>query len=353
MIHLIYGKDRYLVLHALRDVRVQLAAQDDMLETNTTTLDGAAITPAELLAHAQSAPFLGSSRLVIVEGLLANVGGAKRGRRSKKPSPDDPLAPWQAAAEELADPSRMPETTTLVFVEGALESNAALAIFAPIARVRQLDALPPGELAAWIARAAEARSMKLAPRAGAAIAQLTGGDLWTVENELDKLAAYAAGAPVDESMVAAIVSSAQEARIWDLTDAVVAGDDRKALASMQTLLQDGQAAQLLLFMLVRQYRQLAVIKDLRARRTSEAEMLRHVSNSRYRLNTLTTLAARYGWAQIRAAYAALLDADLGVKRGLRADESSLQLVLHELCALATRAPARAGGYARRTGSSSG
>jgi DNA polymerase-3 subunit delta len=353
VIHLIYGKDRYLVLHALRDLRAKLAADDDMLETNSATLDGAAITPTELLAHAQAVPFLASTRLVIVEGLLAHIGGAKRGRRSKKPSPDDPLVPWQAVADELVDPSRMPDTTTLVFVEGALESNAALAIFAPIARVLQLDALPSGELSKWVARAAQARDMKLAPRAGAALAQLTAGDLWTIENELDKLAAFAGGAMVDEAMVADIVSSAHESRIWDLTDAVVAGDERKALASMQTLLQDGQAPQLLLFMLVRQYRQLALIKDLRGRRAPEAEMLRHVSNSRYRLNTVTTLAARYGWAQIRAAYAALLDADLSVKRGLRDDESSLQLVLHELCALGSRAAPRGGSYARRAGSSSG
>ena len=153
-------------------------------------------------------------------------------------------------------------------------------------------------------------------------------------------------------MVAAIVSAAREARIWDLTDAVVAGDERKALASMRTLLEDGQAPQLLLFMLVRQYRQLALIKDLRTRGDRRPRCCASLEQ-RYRLNTLTTLAARYGWGQIRGGVRALLDADLGVKRGLRDDESSLQLVLHQLCALASRTAPRGGSYARRAGSSSG
>ncbi|HEX5479614.1 MAG TPA: DNA polymerase III subunit delta [Dehalococcoidia bacterium] len=354
MIHLIYGKDRYRVLHALRELRATLAQSDDMIETNTTVLDGASVTPAELLAHAQAVPFLASSRLVIVEGLLGHLGGAKRGRRSKKAAADDPLAPWQAVADQLADPSQVPETTTLIFVEGALASNAALSIFAPIARVLQRDALEPAELSAWIAGAAEARGLKLSPRTSASIAQLTGGDLWTIENELDKLAAFAGQQSVDEAMIAAVVSSAQEARLWDLTDAIVAGDERKALGAMSALLDEGQAATLLLFMLVRQYRQLAVIKDLRERRASEAEMLREVSNSRGRLNAITAKAARYGWPQIRAAYAALLDADLSVKRGLRDDEAALQLAVHELTALARSTTGRSGdAYARRAGSSSG
>ena len=207
MIHLIYGKDGYLVRQALRDVRAALAAADDMLDTNTTVLDGASLSPAELLGHAQTVPFLANSRLVIVEGLLAQIGAAKRGRRSKKPAAGDPLAPWQAVAEQLADAGGLPETTTLVFVEAALDRNAAFPIFAPIARTVACDGLSSGDLPGWIKRAADARGVALAPRALTAIAQLTAGDLWQIENELDKLAAFAGSRLVDEGMVAQVVSS--------------------------------------------------------------------------------------------------------------------------------------------------
>ncbi|MHB8685091.1 MAG: DNA polymerase III subunit delta, partial [Dehalococcoidia bacterium] len=242
---------------------------------------------------------------------------------------------------------------TLVFVEGDLpKTNAAFPIFAPIAHAVQYDALPKGELPGWIKHSADTRSLALDPRALAALAQLTAGDLWTIENELDKLAAYAGGEPVDEATVSWVVSSAQEARIWDLSDAVVAGDERKALAAMRALIEEGQPATLLLFMVVRQYRQIAIVKDMRERRARQEEIARVAGIPGFRINAVSALASRYGWPLLRQAYSALLDADLAVKRGLRDDEVSLQLLVHELCALAPGARP-AGGYPRRAGASSG
>ena len=145
-----------------------------------------------------------------------------------------------------------------------------------------------------------------------------------LDNELDKLATYAGGDMVDEPEVAALVGSVQETKIWDLTDAVVAGNARAALTSLQGLLNEGQPPPLLASMLVRQYRQVALVKDMRERRTPQGEMERAVGGSSYRLNALTSIASRYSWGQLRSAYAVLLDADLSVKRGLQDDESALQ-----------------------------
>ena len=342
MIHLIHGKDRYLVRRALHDLRDELARGDDMLDTNTTVLDGATLTPGELLAHAQAVPFLAQSRLVIVEGLLAQVGGGRRGRRSKKLADDDPLAPWAAAAAQLADPAQMPPTTTLVFVEGELgRSNAAFSIFAPISRVVTCDGLGKDELISWIQGAAKARGVTFEGRALAAFSQLTNGDLWTIENELDKLAAYTGGGSVTEDTVEQVVSSAQEAKVWDLSDAIVAGNERKALAVMRTLLEAGEPAPLLMFMVVRQYRQIVMLKDMREHRARPDEIQRATGILPFRMGAVGALASRYGWEDLRAAYATLLDADLAVKRGLRDDEAALQLAVHELCRMAPAARAQA------------
>jgi DNA polymerase III delta subunit len=62
--------------------------------------------------------------------------------------------------------------------------------------------------------------------------------------------------------------------------------------------------------------------------------------NKFRLNAVGANASRYSWATLRQAYARLLEADLDVKRGRQDDESSLQLLVHELCALATRGSAR-------------
>jgi DNA polymerase-3 subunit delta len=334
VIYLYFGKDDYRVRGAVRELRDRLRAADDMLDSNTTVLDGRSMSPQELLAHATAVPFLGSHRLVIVEGLLRALGEMKGGRR-KKPSPDDPMAPWRDAFATLADATALPETTTLVFVEGDLsKTNVAFSLIAPIARTVEFAELTREELPAWIDAEAKRRGVKLAPRAIAALAQLIGPDLWMLSNELEKLASYAAGEVVEQDTVAELVSNAREARIWDLTDAVVAGDDRKALAALARLLAEGQPAPMLAFMIVRQYRQIALVKDLRERRARQDDVARMAGVPGFRMGAVTALANRYPWPTLREAYARLLEADLSVKRGLQDDESSLQLLVHELCALA-------------------
>ncbi|HEY8173192.1 MAG TPA: DNA polymerase III subunit delta [Dehalococcoidia bacterium] len=346
MIHLIYGADEYRVHNALRDLREQFRASvgDTMSESNTTVLDGRSLTPLELLSHVTAMPFLAESRLVIVEGLLGAIGAGVRGGRRKKPSPDDPLEPWRQAAEQLSDPQTMPETTTLVFVEGDLKSgNAAFTIFAPIAKTLELGAMTRGEVPAWIAEAADIKGVRLAPRAIAALSQIIGPDLFMLDRELDKLDAYADGELVEAETVAEVVSAFGETKIWGFIDAIVAGNEPKALEQMLKVLADGSAPTQLTYMIARQYRQLIIVKDMRERRARQDEVARAAGIVPFRLNAVGAIASRYSWPMLRAAYAKLVDADLSVKRGLRDDETALQLLVHELCALA---PPVTSGYSR-------
>lgn len=347
VIHLFHGKDDYRVRQAVREIREKLRAADDMMDGNITTLEGRELTPGELLAHATAMPFLASSRLVVVEGLLAVLGEVRGGRRTKKNAADDPLERWRAVAATLADPATMPETTTLVLVEGELKkTNAAFSIFAPIARTVDYPALAKDELPTWIEARARAKGVKVAPRAMASLSQLIGPDLWAIENELDKLAAYSDGAIVEPETVVEIVSHGQETRIWDLTDGIVAGDQRKALSAMRGLLAERGAGAQLTFMVARQFRQLVLVKDLRERGARADDVARTAGVVPFRLSAVGAVASRMSWRDLRAAYARILEADLSVKRGLADDESALQLLIHELCQLAPKGGSRPA-YARR------
>ncbi len=338
MIYLFHGTDDYRVRQAVREVRERLRAADEMLDTNTSTLDGRELTANELLAHATAVPFLAPRRLVIVEGLIAALAEIRAGRRGKKAAADDPLDPWRRAAQALSD-ATMPETTTLVFVEGEIaRNNAAFTVFAPIAKTVEFALLRKDELPSWIEQRARERGVRLAPRSIAALAQTVGPNLWMMDNELEKLAVYAGGEVVEPETVATIVSVAQETRIWDLTDAVVAGDERKALGAMRALLADGEAPQWILFMIARQFRQLVLVKDLRERGVRAEEVARSAGVPSFRLSAVGAIASRYSWNALRAMYSRMLEADLNVKRGLSDDEPSLQLLIHDLCA---KAPAAA------------
>lgn len=342
MIWLLHGKDPYRVRATFRRIRKELAAGDEQaLAANTSTLDGRTVTPDVLLAQASAVPFLADRRLVVVEGLLRALGEG-RGRRKK--GADDPLDAWRSAAPTLANSAVVPESNAIVLLEGELDTkNAAFTIFAPIARVIDHPLLSQGELAQWISEEAVARRVDLAPRAIAALAQLIGPDLWALDNELEKLAAWSAGETVEPQAVADMVSAAREAKIWDMTDAIVEGKTSAALESMRRLLDDGQPPPVLLTMIVRQFRQLVIIKDMRERRARNDEMQRASGVPAFRLSAVGALASRFSWTVLREAYAVLVESDLAVKRGLQDDQTALQLAVERLCALA---PARSAARAR-------
>ncbi len=343
MIYLLYGQDSFQVHRALEAIRARLTTPDGMLASNTVTLDGAKLEPLELMQHATVVPFLAPARLVIVEGLLAAIGTGRSGRKKKG---DDPLAAWADLADQLGAPGALPETTTLVLVEGDLDTgpdgrklkkpNPAFTLFAPIAQTKDHPLVKDKELATWVRAELKHMDLTLNERAIRALVDAVGPDLWAMHNELRKIEAYANGEEVDEALVAEIVGQAREAKLWDLTEAVVAGDERRAIDTLASRLTAGDAAPMLVSMIARQYRQLVVVKELMQERASKGEVARSAGIPEWKVDAVSSVATRYEWPALRRAYELLVDADLSVKRGLQDDESALQLLIHKLIELAPR-----------------
>ena len=132
------------------------------------------------------------------------------------------------------------------------------------------------------------------------------------------------------------MSSAQDSKVWDLTDAIIDANERKALRVLAHLLDEGQPPQMLLFMVARQFRQLVMVKDLRERRVRQDEVLRLAAVPSFRLGALGNIAGRYSWDALRRAYGRILDADLSVKRGLVGDEVALQVLVQDLAGAAPK-----------------
>ncbi len=249
MIAVFFGKDDFSAQEALDALRSELDT-DSMLADNTVRIDGPAAKPDELLILCQTMPFLSAHRLIIVRGLLKRFesegGRRRRGRREAD------LGPWEGFIEALP---ALPETTALVFLDGALDArNTLLQALRPHAQVREFKALQQNEVASWIVQRAARRGVSLEARAVAALSQLVGNQLWTLDSELQKLATYAGDRPVSEADVRALVSLAREPSIFAMADAVVEGRVRDAADLVQRLLVEGESPQRLLAMLARQYR---------------------------------------------------------------------------------------------------
>jgi DNA polymerase-3 subunit delta len=349
VIALLHGADTYRVRAALAAIRAPLETPDGMLESNTALLE-ATVTAQELLANATAVPFLAPARLVIVQGLIAGLAKDRGGRPRKSPGRDDVLEQWRSLCEQLADAATLPPTTTLVFVEGAVRTDsAAFKLFAGVAQVSAFPLLSPDGVYEFASERAAASGAKFTDGAIRALAEATGPDLWALSNEMEKLVSYGAAETVEADTMRRLVGSASETKIWEVTDAIVAGDDRKATGALARLLADGEPPPVIAAVITSQFRRISIVKDMTERRVPRRDIAKAIDPGKARefmVDRAQRLAREYSWAMLREAYRKMLDADLAVKRGEQDDESALELLVHELCALAPAAASRRPAYAR-------
>ena len=318
--------DGFLVTQRLSALVAEHGA-NDLLDANRHRMQGGQTNLQELLGVCQAIPFMDPLRLVVLDGLLATAesrsgGGGGRGRGRRSSAADG----WQALADAIP---QMPDTTLLLMPDAAISANnPLLRLLRPVCSVEE-HAAPRGEqLARWIKEEAEAKGAAVNPAAIRSLADLVGGDLWTLEQELEKLSLYATGREIGESDVRLMVSQVREASIFEAVDAMIDGRPQAALRLLAQLRDDGRDPLYIIAMVERQLRLLALARDSMDRRLPANEMKRALgTSSDFVVRKTTDQARRHTKQDIAWRYDRLLEADLAIKQGRLDPDLALELLV--------------------------
>lgn len=192
--------------------------------------------------------------------------------------------------------------------------------------------LLPQELPGWIAARATLLGVELAPEAITELAAAVGADSERVDQEIAKLGAFAAGQRVTGADVRALVSGAIETDVFDLTQAVVRHDSQTAVARLEALLAEGQAAQQILALLLWQFRVLLFASAMKTNADAE-RMAKAIRSSAYAIGKWQAFARRVARADIIRAYEVLYATDLAIKTGRTEPEMAMLLCVLDLCGI--------------------
>ena len=201
-------------------------------------------------------------------------------------------------------------------------------------RVQRIERLVPFEVKGWIGARARLHGVVLQPDAMEALAFALGPDTERIENEVQKLGAYAGGAPVTAADVRALVSGAIESDIFELTKAVVQRNHRAAVPLLERLLGDGNAPQQILALLLWQFRVLLFAS--RSPTNQDAEKIaKAIRSSPGAIFRYVQYARGVSQADITRAYESLYATDISIKTGrAESDEAALLLCVLDLCGVA-------------------
>jgi len=217
-VYALIGSDAFLQLQKLREIVGQMPA-----DVQRVDVEGERAEPAEVLDELRSYAMFGGAKLVVVRDADEFVA------RFRQPLEDYTAAPSDSG--------------TLVLRLASLPK--AQRIYKAIDKLGGIEVCdPPKDLARWAAdRARSVHKFTLAPDAARLLVDLLGDDLGRIDNELAKLAIDAEGAggsrgvAVTSEQVASATVFQREQEMWDLGNALAAGDVHEALRRWRHMIQ--------------------------------------------------------------------------------------------------------------------
>lgn len=314
MLYLLYGPDEFSRSEALAALRAAVPAE--VADLNVSRLEGRRLKLDALAAACEAAPFLAERRIVIVADALKHTKAGKE-------------------REELrAYLERVPPSCDLIFVEGE-EVDRRSILFTQLKKAGEVrEFLPPQgpDLTRWLAERARRIGARLEPGAAQRLAELVGPDTRTLVTELAKLAAHAGrGGAISPQAVDLLVQDRHEQNLFAFIDELSARRLGPALRSAHALLEEGQAATYVLFMVARQVRILIGVQELAARRMRADEIAAELGQKPFVVRKAIDQARGFAPGELEALHDRLLQLDVASKTGRIQADVALEVFVAEVC----------------------
>ena len=314
MIYLLYGPDEFTRSEALAELK--RAVPPDLAELNIATLDGRRLKLDALIAACEAFPFLVDRRLVIVSDLLKHQKAGKE-------------------RDELrAYLERVPATCDLVFVENEDidKRNAIFTYLKKSADTREFLPKEGAELLRWLSERARNLGVAIEPAAAQRLVSFAGTQGRALVNELGKLASFVGrGGRIGVAQVDLLVQDGQEQNLFAFIDELSARRRNAALQSLRRLLDDGQAATYLLFMIARQVRILLGVKELATQRMRPDDIAAKLGQRPFVVRKALDQARGFTDAELAYLHDQVLAIDHASKTGRIDAEAGLEVLVVELC----------------------
>jgi DNA polymerase III subunit delta len=222
LVYVLTGSDRPKIATALARLRSHFVPE-------AIEILSALETPGDAVASLCNAGSLfGDMRLVVVEDVDGRRDGDGRLKGGWKAADVDAVAGY------LASPS---PSTVLALVGAEVKKTSAL--WKACAKAGQILAFEVAkkEVHGWVVKTLRDRGVRAEPDVAATLVQLVGDDLEQLASEIEKIATWAAGEPVGEREVLALVAPGADMPIYELTDAWAAHEPARALEASEIIFE--------------------------------------------------------------------------------------------------------------------
>ena len=285
-------------------------------ELNESLMDAPA-TDA-IIAACETLPFMADKRLVIVREHPALMGRADADERL------------------IAYIPNVPESAVLVFLCRG-KADARKKLYTAIKKANGVVSFAPltdAELNTWIVKTFAGLGKTVSPQTASVLSFTVGSDTALLRREIEKLAALAGDRDtVTEEDVHAVATRSVECTVFEMVDAVVAGQQGKAFGLLRDMLTTGSDRLGILAMLLRQFRLMQHIKIMQFERLSPGDIKQRLGIAPFAAERCMRQASGYTGGQVKKAVQICLNTEYMVKSGGYNQEGALESAMLQIFAL--------------------
>lgn len=317
-VYVLYGTETYLMEDVMQRILRQ-SLSDDEYDFNYSKFDMNEI-PIELaVEEAFTFPFMGGKRVVLIRDPWFLT--------AQKPKTEvehntDALLTYVAQA---------PEETVMIIMasyEKLDERKKLVKELKKQTRVFKAEAMSERELRDWISTKSADAEVQFEKEAADAFLTLTGADLMIMSSEMNKLTLYAAdGGVITKEIVYDLVARSLEEDIFALVDATVKQRIDEAMKIYKDLLKQKEAPIKILALVVRQFRILHQVKELKGQGYSEKAMAGKLKIHPYVVKLAAKQVSRFREQDLLKQIDELAELDHQIKTGRISDELGVELFI--------------------------
>lgn len=305
-IYLLYGEENYLKKQYKDKLTQAMIPEGDTM--NSAYYEGKGINVRELIDLAETMPFLGERRLIVVE----NSGFFKN------------------ASPELAEYVKdIPETTNFIFVESELDKRGKL--FKAVkdkGRIVELAKQDEKTLVRWIFTNIKKEGKQTTESAIHYLLSKCGTDMENLQKEMEKLFCYTLDKETIEiADIEEICTTQITNQIFEMINAVAEKKQKKALELYNDLLALKEPPMRILFLLARQFRLLMEVKEMVANGYGKKDIASKAGLHPFVVGKYQEQAKAFSNKTLRAILEESVDIEERVKTGRLQDVLGVELFI--------------------------
>ncbi|MCD7957096.1 MAG: DNA polymerase III subunit delta [Lachnospiraceae bacterium] len=303
-VYLLYGEEAYLKNQYKKRLRDAIIPEGD--EMNYSAWSGKGIDVKQVIEQAETMPFFAERRLILIEesGFFKN------------------------ACPELADYlPQMPSETILLFVESEVDKRQKMfKKVKELGRVVEMGRQNERTLTSWVSGRVRKEGKTMDPGALALFFQKTGDDMEHISRELDKLLSYTLErSSITTADVEAVCTETLENRIFEMINAMIQKQQRRALDLYYDLLALKEPPMRILYLIARQFNQMLVMKNLREQGLDNKEIASRLGVNPYAVKPTLAQASHFSSDVLQQTLTECVEAETAVKTGRMSDQMAVEL----------------------------